>query len=282
MLADYEPRPFGFASEELLTNFLRAEINAMTHLLARYPDLPDLFDAPAATIPQRTACFTLLAHRKLVNMIDETFLGRYVESPSLGDEELNVYRCTRNLVAPDAPAWVLEINEVVDSLPFRIRDALPEPLRRGGFDPNDSAQVEIIRSAAETLGSVEQIQTLTGKVFDQQLQRLERRWSASIVQTERPKEIVVQVRSRNKQKGQRKIDKQRMIRDKLIAEIADVAESTSEFLRLMDERKVKPQPTWDDWPGSWVQAYRKTRLRALIHKDKSRALSRIRARSRKR
>jgi hypothetical protein len=102
------------------------------------------------------------------------------------------------------------------------------------------------------------------------------------MQTARPKEIVVQVRSQNKQKGQRKHDKQRMIRDKLIAEIDEVAETIPEFLRLMDQRKVKPQPTWDDWPGSWVQAYLKTRLRALIHKDKSRALSRVRARSHKR
>jgi hypothetical protein len=276
MLPDYEPRPFWFASEELLANVLGAEVNAVTKLLAGNPDLGDLFDAPAATVPQRTACFAILAHRKLTDMIYETFAGRYEESPSLGDEEQNALRRTQNLVASDAPAWVLETNGVVESLPWRIYDELPEPLRRGGFDANDSAQVETIRSAADTLGSVEQIQALIGRVLDQQLQRLERRWSAAIVQVQNATTAIVGVRRPNKRKAMRKLDKQRMVRDKLIAEINDAAENIGEFLRLMDERKIKPQPTWNEWPGTWAQAYKDPRLRELIHKDKSRALSRVR------
>jgi predicted DNA-binding protein (UPF0251 family) len=194
MFADYEPRPFWFASEELLADVLRAEMNAATQLLAKYPDLPNLFDVPDATVPQRTACFSLLAHGKLVDMIDETFVGRYEESPSLGDEELNAYRRTRNLVAPDAPAWVLEINEIVELLPWRISDALPEPLRKGGFDPKNSAEVETIESSAKTLSSVEQIQALTGGVIDQQLHRLEQRWSTAVVQVRGPDERTVSKR----------------------------------------------------------------------------------------
>jgi len=42
-------------------------------------------------------------------------------------------------------------------------------------DSNNSTQVETIRAAAKTLSSVEQIQALTGKVVDEQLQRLEGR-----------------------------------------------------------------------------------------------------------
>ena len=156
----FSPRPFWFASEELLTNVLRAEINAVMQLLSKYPDLRNLFDVPEATVPQRTACFALLAHRKLIEMIYETFARRYEESPSLGDEESKALRRTQNLVARDAPAWALEINEVVELLPFHIYAALPEPLRIGGFDANNSAQVETIKSAAKTLSSVEQIQAL--------------------------------------------------------------------------------------------------------------------------
>jgi predicted DNA-binding protein (UPF0251 family) len=194
MFADYEPRPFWFASEELLNNVLGAEINAVTLLLSKYPDLPMLFDVPEATVQQRTASFTLLVHRKLMDMIYETFTGRHEQSSSLGDEETNALRCTQNLVAQDAPAWVLEVNEVVELLPWRINDALPEPLRKAGFDPNDSAQVETIKSAMETLSSIEQIRALTGGVLDQQLRRLAQRWSAAVVQVRGPDERTVSKR----------------------------------------------------------------------------------------
>ena len=170
---------------------------------------------------------------------------------------------------------MLEVNEVAELLPSRVYDALPEPLRRGGFgfDSNNSTQVETIRAAARTLSSVEQIQALTTKVADEQLQRLERRWSANAVQ-----ERGQQVPEVRKQKGVRKRDKLRTLRDNLIADIDDVSPTIAEFLKLMDERNVKPQPTWSGWPGSWSKAYRDPRLRKLIHQDKSRALARVRRR----
>ncbi|HVB57145.1 MAG TPA: hypothetical protein VNE63_12035 [Candidatus Acidoferrales bacterium] len=239
-----------------MTNVLRKEVNAVTLLLKKYPDLRSLFDDPAATVPQRKACFTMLAHRKIMDIIYETFTQLRKESPSLGDEESNVISATQSLVAGDAPAWVREVSEVVELLPTRLFAVLPEPLRTGAFYAKDSAQLEAIESAAMALSSVEQIQALIGGVLEQQLQRLRQRWPAP------------------KKKGRRKRDNQRIIRDNLIAEIDDVAETPGEFLRLMDERKVKPQPTWNEWPGSWVQAYKNPRLRGLIHKDKSRALSR--------
>src|SRR5438034_394799 len=112
MFTDYEPlfspRPFWFASTGLLTKVLHAEFNAVTQLLAKYPDLPNLLDAPQATVQQRSACFALLAHRKLIETICEMFTARYEDSPSLSDVESNALNRTHNLVAADAPVWVLE------------------------------------------------------------------------------------------------------------------------------------------------------------------------------
>jgi len=269
---DSSMRTFWFGNEELLTRILAAEIDAVMQLFANYPDLRKLYDTPEATRPQRTACFTLLARRKIMEMVYETFAGRYEQSPSLGETEEDALIRTHNLVTADAPAWVLEVNEVVEQLPSYIYDALPEPLRTGGYDANNLAQVERVKSAAKTLSSVEQVRALTGGEINQQLRRLERRWSATPA-------TMVQVHEPNKRKPRRTRDKQRMNRDKLIAEIDDVAKTISEFLKLMDERKVKPQPTWNEWPGSWVQAYIDPRLRELIHKDKSRSLARVRTRS---
>src|SRR5580698_8138639 len=82
--------PFWFANEELLTDLLRDEIHLVTQLFARYPDLREFFDRPDASVEQRAACFTVLAHRTLMDWIDETFLGRYQASPSLGDEEKEI------------------------------------------------------------------------------------------------------------------------------------------------------------------------------------------------
>jgi hypothetical protein len=72
-----------------------------------------------------------------------------------------------------------------------------------------------------------------------------------------------------------------MSRDKLIVEIDAVSPTVVEFLKVMDERKVKHQPTWSGWPGSWVEAYKNPRLRKLIHQDKSRAIARARPRRNK-
>lgn len=260
--------PFWFASRELLTDFLRDEIHVVTQLFAKYPNLSEFFDLPEATVPQRAACFELLAHRALMDTIYERFAGLWEQSPSLGDEEENVLKRTQNLFAADAPAWVLELNEVAELLPSRVYDALPAPLQRGGFNHDNAEEIKVIHSAMETLEKVEQIQGLIARVLDLQLRRLEGRWSAA----------TRQIRESKKRKNSHRVrDKQRVTRDRTIAEIDAVAQTTSEFLKLMDERGVKPQPTWPGWPGLWVQAYRDPRLRELIHKDKSRALSRARA-----
>ena len=172
----FSPRPFWFVSPELLAGVLRAEIEAVTQVLARYPELPKLFDDPEATVPQRRACFSLLAHRRLMDLVYATFSERYEQSPSLGDAESDVIRRTHNVVLDDAPAWVLEMNQVIERLPSRIAGALPEPLRAGGFDSNNAVQMYAIESAKNALSTVEQIQTLIQGVLDQQLRRLEQRW----------------------------------------------------------------------------------------------------------
>lgn len=266
-LAAFAPRPFWFVGAELLTDVLRAEIKAIVQLFGKYPDLPKLFDTPETTIPQRAVCFELLAHRKIVETVNETRLGRYEDSPAFSDEESNALRRSQNLVRSDGPAWVLEMNEVAEWLPVRIHSALPEPLREEGFYRGDPARDEAVRSAANTLSTVEQIQALAARVFDEQLQRLRQRWSVPIA--------AVEIHLRKK-KIRRTSDKLRLRRDQLIAEIDDVSPTNTEFIRLMDERHVRPQPTWSGWPGSWKEAYRVPRLRRLIHQDKSRALSRAR------
>jgi hypothetical protein len=174
--------PFWFASTELLNHLFRAEINALTQLLAKYTDLLNLLDTPQVTVPQRMTCFALLAHRKLIETINDTLAGRYEEPAPLTDVESDTINRTHGLVPPDSPVWVLEMHEVVERLPVYIYDSLPEPLRKGGFGFNrdDTEQMQEIQSARETLNSIEQIQVLIERVLDQQLQRLQGRWSAGI------------------------------------------------------------------------------------------------------
>ncbi len=271
----FTPRPFWFANAELLTKVFHAEISEVTQLLGKYPNVRDLLDAPEATVPERIACFTLLAHRMLIEIIDETFLARYEESPALDKVESSTIDRTFNLVAADAPAWVQEMSQVVEGLPAHIRAWLPEPLRTEGFDNDNPERMQAIQSAAKNLESAEQIQVLTGRVLDQQLQRLEGRWAASRPGTNLVREIVVQGRGPTKRTSRRTHDKRRTKRDKLIAEIDEISPTINEFLKLMDERSVQPQPTWSGWPGTWSKAYLDRRLRKLIHQDKSRALARV-------
>jgi hypothetical protein len=95
--------PFWFASPTLLADLRRFEIHFITELFAKHPSVPEFFDLPEATMPQRAACFALLAHSALVDAISETFAQRWEPSPSLDDKEREVLRRTANLFAADAP-----------------------------------------------------------------------------------------------------------------------------------------------------------------------------------
>jgi hypothetical protein len=284
MFADDEspftPRPFWFADDELLMAVFAAEVATVSSLLANHPHIRGLFDTPDATLPERRACFKVLAHRVLMDYIDETLLGRYAQAPSLGVEEENVLSKTQNLVASDAPAWVVEMSAVVGRMPFHIQKALPESLRIQGYDSQNAELVATLKSAAATLSTVGQVRSLTMRVLDEQLQRLERRWSAETVrvpgvafESQLAPSGTLSVKQKKKKRGSLR-DRQRENRDRMIAEIADISKTQAEFLRQMDERKVPPQPTWSRWPGSWAQAYKDPHLQKLIQQDKSRALGR--------
>src|SRR5487761_33805 len=185
MSADYDdsdwlgPWPFWFVSSPCLAEVLRAEIKAIIQLFAKYPDLRKLFDAPQITIPERTMCFQLLAHRKIIGMIDQTLVDRYEPPMAFNEEESSALGTSANLVAPDAPAWARGMADVTERLPVHIHRALPELLRERGFYTGDSPKDETVRSAAKTLDTVEQIQALTSGVFDEQLKRLKERWAAA-------------------------------------------------------------------------------------------------------
>lgn len=184
MLGDYDPlfcaRPFQFASSELLTKIFRAEIKAVNQILAKHSNLASLLDAPEATTPERTACFALLAHAKIIEIVGETFAERYESLPSLDEVESSTLKSAYSLVAPDAPAWVQEMVQVVEQLRVHICTSLPEPLREQRFDNDNPEKIRAIDLARKTFEDVEQIQTLTGRVLDQQLRRLERRWVARL------------------------------------------------------------------------------------------------------
>jgi hypothetical protein len=274
----FAPQPFWFASSELSADLMRAELNTIHQLLAEHADFRKLLDSPEATSAERKACFALLAHRKLFQLIDEQRVSMYDDPFSLDERELHALSRTSNLVAGDEPGWVREMNEVVERLPPRILAALPEPLHSQSFNTGNPEQDEASRSAAMTLSTVERIQALTERVIDEQWRRFAGRWPTPVVSQAPPMQSNGKTLQPNKKKSPRKRDKQRIARYQEIAEIADISETNIEFLQTMDERKVKPQPTWSGWPGSWVQAYKNERLRKLIHQDKSRAISRARQR----
>jgi hypothetical protein len=179
--------PFWFVASELLTKVFHAELDVVTQLLVKHSDLSNLFDAAEATAQQRTACFALLAHFKLFEIADEQLTARYEESPSLDDVESKTLKRIYNLVPADAPAWVHEVQQVVEQLPIHIYTSLPETLRRGGYNPEDAEQIRAIESAKMTFSSVEQIQILTERVIDQQLKRLQRRWPPAQNGPKKPK-----------------------------------------------------------------------------------------------
>jgi hypothetical protein len=276
-----DTNPFWFVSSELLTEVFHAEINVIGQLFSNYPDLRKFLDSPQATTQQRTTCFELLVRRRIIEVIDETIAARYETPLTFNEYESHAVSESTNLVSSDAPAWVLEMNEVAAWFPTRIHAALPEGLRDHVLCAIDPKKREAaFRLAQATLGTLEQVQSLITRVFDEQLQRLSERWpvTTSSARSESPlnqsnrrpaaQHIV-------RRKPNRTRDKLRVARDHLIYEIDETSQTMAEFIRAMDERKVKPQPTWQ-WPGSWARAYQDLHLRKLIHQDKSRAISRAR------
>jgi hypothetical protein len=175
-----DTNPFWFVSSEVLTGVYRAEINVIAQLFSNYPALRKFLDTPQATIQQRTTCFELLVHRRIIEVVDETIAALYEKPLTFNEDESRAVSKSANLVTSDAPAWVLEMNAVADWLPTRIHAALPEGLRDHVLCVIDPKKREAaFRLAEETLGTLEQVQSLIARVFDEQLQRLSERWSVT-------------------------------------------------------------------------------------------------------
>lgn len=268
--------PFWFADTALLAKFFLAEINTAAQLLADRPNMRAAFDTPDAELSQRKMCFELLAHRKLIEVLDDSIVARHEMPPSLNDLESRTLLQTSNLVPDDAPEWARDMQRVVHQIPLRIVHALPGPLQTQGYYPDNEERHEAVRSATTPLSTVEQLQELVKSVLDQQWRRLEQRCLQPVTVTDTPS--IIARPSPKKRKRSRTANKLGARRDQTIAEIDDISQTVAEFLRIMDERGVQPQPTWAGWPRSWVEAYKIPRLRKLIHQDKSRAIARWRDR----
>jgi hypothetical protein len=283
----FPPHPFSFASTELLTEVLRAEIDALTELLAKNPDVRNFLDSPEATLPQRTVCFVLLAHRKLIDAIDDTLTARY-EQLSLSPEKLQTLKRTYNLVVADAPAWALEINQLVERLPAYIYTALPEALRQGGFNPENPEQMKAIESAKETLSNIGQIQALTERVIGQQLQRLAGRWSTAISAVSQPQPVLQSRTITTTTSGEhaRRVNKRKGWEQKLklysaIQKALDRNASLQglEFCAELDKRHAPPLYDWvktGEWREglTWKEAWASRRLRKKIRRVRQEAIKR--------
>lgn len=259
------PQPFWFASSELAADLLHAEIVTINKVIEQHPELPSLFDAPEATASQRKLCFTLLAHRTVLEIVDELFAGRSEQPPSFGEEQSNALRSTNGLVTNDAPDWALAISRVVDALPYHFFNALPGPLRVGGFNRDNAEQMQAIQSAKETLITVDQIQALIERVLDQQLQRLSQRWSAGITRVRRP----------NKRRGWEK-------REKLYEAIRTALKANPSLQGMalcaeLDKRHAPPLFDWmksEEWREglTWKEAWKIPNLKRKIRRVRQEAM----------
>jgi len=181
------PRPFWFVSLELSAELLRAEIAKVGRLIGQHPDLRTIFDIPEATASQRALGFALLAHRGVIELINETFFSIYLEPPVLSPEQSEAIRQTDNLIPEDGPAWALEVKVAAELLPSRLFDALPANLQLRWFNRDDPTHMSSFESAGITSGTVENLQAFIERVITQQLERLAKRWATvTIPMVERP------------------------------------------------------------------------------------------------
>ena len=268
--------PFWFVSSDLLATVFHAELHGLAQLLAKHPNLHALLDAPEATVQERSACFTFLSHREVVRMIDQKFVARYEESPSMDATESSALKRAFGIVPADAPMWVLEMHQVVEQLPVHVCDSLPEALRIGHYPHDNPKQMQVVESAAQALSNVEQIQALTDTVINQQLLRLARRWSASI-----PPPIQVIQHANTAEtfgKQKRRLNKRKGWKNKLKLYNAiqktlrrDPSLKGIEFCAELDKRHAPPLYDWfksEEWRGglTWKEAWLDPALRRKIRR----------------
>jgi hypothetical protein len=282
----FAPEPFWFVSSKVLADLMRAELDTLNQLITERPDFRNLLDTPEATLPQRKVCFALLAHRKLFQIVDEQLVSRYDDSPALDQNQSNALAHTRNLVVDDAPAWVLEMNQSIELLPYRMLEALPEPLHRQGFYTNDPAKDAAIRSAADALNSIEQIQTLTKEVLDRQFLRLANRWPTTKpvsvsppVQINQPVHTTVilhkEARGPNKRKGWQQRLKLYSTIQKVLSKKPSL--TGAKFCAELDNRHALPLVDWEtsgEWRNglTWKEAWSNPTLRRRIRRVRQEAM----------
>jgi len=234
-------------------------------LIERHPDLLGLFDGPEATVSQRKLCFALLAHREVLEIINQLFADRYERLSAISDEELKVTNLTADLISSDAPEWALEMRRVGNRLAGHLRDALPPPLEAEGYNSNNPAQLEAIRIAANTLDTVEKLQTWIEKVLNRQLQRLEPRWKA----------IRMQARVPNKRKGWEQKQKLHVAIQKVLS--AKPSLQGMEFCAELEKRHPLPLLDWTErgeWRKglTWKEAWGIPSLRRKIRRVRQEAM----------
>jgi hypothetical protein len=283
----FPPEPFWFVPSKLLANLMCAELDALNQIITEHPDFRKLLDTPEATMAQRKVCFALLANRKFFQMIDEQLVSRYDDSPSLDENQSNALKQTRNLVVADAPPWVLEMNQSVELLPNRILEALPELLQRQGFYTNDLAKDAAIRSAADALSDLEQIQTLSKEVLDRQFERLANRWSATNpvisgpppVQINQPIHTTVVLNKERRDPNKRKGWQQRLKLYSTIQKVLSKKPSLTgaKFCAELDNRHALPLVDWEtsgEWRNglTWKEAWSNPTLRRRIRRVRQEAM----------
>ncbi|MGA9972668.1 MAG: hypothetical protein WBQ07_20205 [Candidatus Acidiferrales bacterium] len=170
-----DPQPFWFVTSELLSDAISAEIILVDHLLSDRPGLIQWIDNPEAEAEQRRICFAVAARNKVMFNMSDTIASRHEPSGPLDERETKTIRLISNLILPDAPAWVMEMDRVIERMPSHLYAALPQPLRTGSFD-NSSEQSEAINA----LSTLEQLQKFVQATIDEQLGRLEARWRPSL------------------------------------------------------------------------------------------------------
>ena len=174
------PRPFWFVESDLLADLLHAEISKVNTILARRSDLESFFESPDATISQRKLCFLVLAHGKVLEIVNDLFASRYMPSPRLSEEDSRILNSIGELAVSDAPDWVIQTERVVDRLAVHLKEALPEPLKAASYRTDDPVEIAAIESAVKSLMRLENLQSLIDRVVDQQFQRLSGRWVSSV------------------------------------------------------------------------------------------------------
>ena len=291
-----DPRPFWFVDSELLSITLRAEIGVVGRILEDCPELPQWFDNPETQKEQRKICFAVAARCKVMFNISDTIADPYEPSESLNEKDTKTIQRISNLIAPDAPAWALEMNQIVEQMPWHLSNALPEQLRKERVDESNGKQSDAIKS----LGTLEQLQAFIQTVIDQQFLRMEARWQPTLsdhrwTELEARLNAAVDTRMETRLRltevqrqtmPDRRMNKRAgwQEREKLYVAIRKILEDDStlegiKFCAALDQRHAPPLHDWKErgeWSEglTWKEAWGNRALRRKIRRVRQEAQKR--------